>query len=360
MTLVEVCADGIIRKRTTARDRESTQVVVTLESKEKVEKAADELYRKYIKESEKTSKTEKRSRKRRRLWLASCHEPSSAQHHPNRSNESRPNRTRSESDTIDEEVTAASTHDLSAETQPDPFSTVQVSLAGTEESPGPSVSRGRTAISTGESTPEVYGSGVMTSEATSFNVSDHWISSRATDYNSQFQLVNNELSPEQADLCPSTFRSPQIASAVSAHQESAPQDPESLRHPVQCSQGTETYRNCAYYAQLPVTATAQPKGTTNEISFNEQSQQPAGRAVQDGLQFASQGFEEIRFDIWHPTDPHGFEAVSFDPQGSAWFAGDSQGFEQVSFDPQNRVWRPAPSQGFENISFDENHNMISW
>ena len=64
MTLVEVRADGSIRKRTTARDRENTQVIVTPESG--LEKVADELYRKYIKESDKTSKAEKRSRKRRR------------------------------------------------------------------------------------------------------------------------------------------------------------------------------------------------------------------------------------------------------------------------------------------------------
>jgi hypothetical protein len=93
-------------------------------------------------------------------------------------------------------------------------------------------------------------------------------------------------------------------------------------------------------------------------------QRPEERTVQDGGQSyipcGSQGFEEIYFDTLHPTDPHGFDAISFDSQANAWFAKDSQGFEQVCFDSQNRIWQPEPSQGFECISFNEDHTAMSW
>ncbi|QGA17625.1 hypothetical protein EYB26_005300 [Talaromyces marneffei] len=220
------------------------------------------------------------------------------------------------------------------------------SSAEAERSRDPSLSAADIATSSTGATETTLdiddGSDIMSSEATSIlsisgEAPHHWTSSLATGCNSQFQPVNDGSSAEHADFLTFTFRSPQ---------------------------GMETNQNYAYYAQLPVTATAQPEvhlGTanlaqsrplpdnlvdvetlaytaTNEISFNEQSQQPA-RAIQDGtqshvpcgLQFTSQGFEEIHFDIQHPTDPDGFEAVSFDSQGNAWLAVDSQGFEQVSF-----------------------------
>lgn len=78
MTLVEVHADGTIRKRTTAT--RSRQVVVTPESRQevettadKLEKAANELHETCIKEFEKTNKAEQKRKKRKRRRRKPAH-----------------------------------------------------------------------------------------------------------------------------------------------------------------------------------------------------------------------------------------------------------------------------------------------
>lgn len=95
------------------------------------------------------------------------------------------------------------------------------SSAEAQRSYNPSVnvaSSTTSSIEAAETTSEVDdGSNIMSSERTSVNsmsgeASRHWISSSAAGCNSQFRPVNNGLSAGRADLLPSTFRNPQVAS----------------------------------------------------------------------------------------------------------------------------------------------------